>query len=181
MLQMLDERNIANAVGISCYMARNAYPLRKSTVRDFDELIDETTRFYQHMHSQLIYMRKGIMPYDMAEGHTRKLIDQMGREDAYMIANEGIRGGLYAIFEAIYKHFEEEMEERYILMVLQKFVDPVDPDDRIELMQQYLNRFGGNIPAGTHLRSASELAANYEDTIKMHMNVLKGMRGKITR
>jgi len=181
MLQMLDERNIANTVGIPCYMARNAYPLRKPTVRNFDELIEETTKFYQHMHCQIICIGKFTMPYGMAEGHTHSLLDKMGLEDVYMIANEGIRGGLHAIFEAIHEHFKEEMEEKYIEMILTKFVDPVDYDDRIELMQQYLNRFGSNIPANVRPRSAAELAINYKDIVKIHMNVLKGMRGKITR
>lgn len=181
MLQMLDEQHIANTVGISCYMARNSYSLRKPTINNFDELLDEATRFYQHMNRAVVGMGKITMPDWMAAGHARDILERMGLEDAYTIAHEGIRGGLHSILEAIYQHISEEMEEKYIELVLVKFVDPVDFDDRIELMRQYLQRFGSNIPANKQPKKAAELAVNYKEFIKMHMKYLQGIRGKLTR
>ena len=181
MLQLLDEKNIANTVGISCYMARNTYPMRKPTVNNFDELLEEATGFFQHMHRAVVGMGKITMPDWMAAGHARGILERIGIEDAYTIASEGIRGGLHTIFEAIYRQINEEMEERYIELVLVKYVDPVDWDDRIELMRQYLQRFARNIPANKQPKKAAELAVNYKEIIKMHMKYLQGIRGKLTR
>lgn len=183
-LKELDPENISYKVSRIHDAMRELYVVQRITVQNFEEFMEEITKFYQHQFSAVISGGHVDVPDWIASGFAREIVDKAfsrlgGLEGAYMIASKGIEGGLRTVIDSIYKAIKEQQEEQYINHVLITYVDPLDWDDRIELMRQYLNRFGRSLPEGARIKSPEELAANYEEIIKLHMKALQSIRTRI--
>ena len=184
MLEALDEVNITNIVGFKHDMARERYIVTRRTVDSYAQLNEEMTRFVQYqLHATL---GNTAVPQYMASSQAVGIIERAftsigGLQGAYEIASTGIRGGLRAIIDALYQAIKKEEEEAYIEYVLRTEVNPLSFEDRAQLMQAYLNRFGHNFPHGVRVPAAYELAGNYESIIRMHMEVINAIRTGIRR
>jgi hypothetical protein len=60
---------------------------------------------------------------------------------AYRIAEEGINGGIRAVFDAISDAIREQRAEEYFQHAIHECVDTMDPDDVLELTSQFLDRY----------------------------------------
>jgi len=184
MLELLDEVNITNVVGIKHDMARERYIVTRRMADSYAQLNEEMTRFVQYqLHATL---GNTAVPQYMASSHAVDIIERAftsigGLQGAYEIASTGIRGGLRAIIDALYQAIKKEEEESYIEYVLRTEVDPLSFEDRTQLMQAYLNRFRYNFPYGVRVPAAYELAGNYESIIRMHTEVINAIRTGIRR
>jgi len=184
-IQLLDEENIARVVSIRHDLAREQYSMKKAVVQSFDEFKAEVTRFYQYQYCITITGSTNVVvPEWMASGFAIDILERAfskdgGLEGAYRIAQKGVQGGMRAILDAIYKILKAQQEEQYIDYVLRSHVDPLDWNDKVDLMTQYLQRFGRNLPAGAQVKSAMELAIRYEDFLKLHMKALQTIRSRI--
>lgn len=184
MLELLDEQNITNNVGMKHDIARAQYSVIKRTVASFNEFNEEVTRFVQYE----LRATQGhpTMPTYMASSQGMAIVERAfhgigGIEGAFEIARTGIRGGLRAVIDALYEYMKRQEEESYIDYVLRTEVDPLSFDDRTALMQAYLNRFRHNFPQGVRVPTALELATHYSDIIRMHTELLNSMRLRLRR
>lgn len=182
MLELLDEINITNVVGMKHDTARERYHLTRSIVNSSAEFEEEITRFVQY---QLCATRcNAAVPRYMASSQAANIIDRAftnigGSSGAYEIASRGIRGGLRAVIDVLYQAIKKEEEEAYIEYVLRTEVDSLSFDDRTALMSAYLNRFRHNFPNSVRVPTAFELAGNYESILRMHMEVINSIRMRI--
>ena len=182
MLQLLDEVNITNVVGMKHDIAREQYIVTRRIVNSYQELNEEVTRFVQYqLHATL---GNAATPQYMASSQGMSIIERAfmnlgGIQGACEIASTGIRGGLRRVIDALYEAIKREEEERYIEWVLRTEVDPLSFQDRTSLMQGYIERFRHNFPPGIRVPSAYELAGNYESIIRMHMEVINSIRMRI--
>jgi len=184
MLELLDEVNITNVVGMKHDIAREQYIVTRRAVDSYAQFNEEVTRFVQY---QLRATLGNIaIPQYMASSQAVDIIDRAftsigGLQGAYEIASTGIRCGLRAIIDTLYQAIKKEEEEAYIEYVLRTEVDPLSFEDRTRLMQMYLNRFKYNFPQGIRVPTAYELAGNYESIIRMHTEVINAIRTGIRR
>lgn len=182
MIALLDETNLSAVVGLKHDTARERYQLTRSTVASSAEFEEEITRFVQY---QLCATRgNAAVPRYMASSQAAEIIERAfanigGASGAYEIASRGIRGGLRAVIEVLCSAIKKEEEEAYIEYVLRTEVDPLSFDDRVELMQAYLTRYGRNFPNSVRVPTAFELAGNYENIIRMHIEVINSIRMRI--
>jgi len=182
MLELLDEVNITNVVGLKHDRARERYHLTRDTVSTHAEFEEEITRFVQY---QLCATRgNAAVPRYMASSIATDILNRAftsigGKDGAYDMAESGIRGGLRTVIDALYQAIKKEEEESYVEYVLRTEVDQLSFNDRTALMQAYLNRFRGNFPASARVPSAYELAGNYENIIRMHAEVINSIRMRI--
>lgn len=182
MITLLDEVNLSNVVGLKHDTARERYHITRSTVNSSVEFEEEVTRFVEY---QLCATRGNVaIPRYMASSQAANIIERAfanigGTSGAYEMANRGIRGGLRAVIDVLYQAIKKEEEEAYIEYVLRTEVDPLSFDDRVELMQAYLTRYGRNFPNSIRIPTAFELAGNYESIIRMHVEVINSIRMRI--
>lgn len=183
-LQLLDERNIAKEVSMYHDMGRDTYSIQNRIPSTFDEMIKEATKFYQEQY-QITVGGNEPMPERLASSLARQIIDKSfskfgGLEGAFVIASTGIAGGMKAIIDAVYEYMKREQEESYIFWILTEYVDVTSWDDKVALMQQYLDRFHINMPPGARIKSPEQLIADgYQAFIKMHMESLRTIRTRV--
>jgi hypothetical protein len=183
-LDLLDDAVIAEIVDIPNDEARQCYPMERITVDSYQQYHEEITIYYIH-HMQAVIGPPGLPP-DMASGHARNLIErafhrQGGYESAYRFARSGRNGGLGASLDAISQHFKEDQRERYIDHIFHTFIDHYNYEDHVELMRQYVERFGGFMPPEEVRRTPEDLARNYEELIKTHVQVINNIRSSMRR
>lgn len=181
-LDLLDERTIAQEVGIRNDFARERYQLRRVTVGTIDEFKEEIESYYRWHYAQTIGDTE--MPGFMASGLAWEIVDQAyatsgGVKTAFRNAKTGTHGGLSAVLTGIGQHLKKEQEEKYIEWILREHVNPLDFDEITELMRQYLGRFGNFFPPGTEPSSPAELAMNWKELIKIHASVISTMRDRL--
>jgi len=182
MLELLDEVNISNIVGQKHDAARERYHLTHGSVNSSAEFEEEVTRFVQY---QLCATRgNAAVPHYMASSQAANIIERAftnigGTRGAYEMACRGIRGGLRAVIDVLYQAIKKEEEEAYIEYVLRTEVDPLSFEDRTALMSAYLNRFRHNFSASIRVPTAFELAGNYENILRMHVEVINSIRMRI--
>lgn len=181
-LDKIDAERIAAVVGNAHDMARESFTLSKNTVTGHPEFLDTITRYYRHHYAHTIV--GGVdLPDDMVSSEVRNLLDHSyreygGYEGAYQNARTGKAGGMHAILDAISTSLRQQQEQRYIEHVFYTEVDPMNYEQIVELMREYLDRFGGYLPPADRARSPHDLARNYDTVIKAHaraMSVVKGM------
>ena len=183
-LNLLDEQTIARRVSLSHEFARERYQLRRFMVENFREFQREITDYTKYHFAATTAPVE--MPDELAFGMAWQMVDrsygsQGGIETAYRNAKTGTRGGLSGVLTAIANALREEREEAYVNYILRTRVDPLDFDQVVDLMSQYLARFGRYIPAGTTVRAPAELAANWPELIKLHSRVVSSIRGRLGR
>ena len=184
MLELLDEVNITNVVGMKHDIAREQYVVTRRTVDSYAQFNEEITRFVQYqLHATL---GNTAIPQYMASSQAVGIVERAftsvgGLQGAYEIASTGIRGGLRAVIDTLYQAIKKEEEEAYVEYILRTEVDPLSFEDRAQLMQAYLSRFGHNFPQGIRVPTAYELAGNYESIIRMHTEVINAIRMGIRR
>ena len=184
-LGLLGERNISREVSLVHDRARERYVVDKDTVSSFDEFKDEITKFYRHQIAETLAKIDDAEYVDIMEGQALDIVanafpSQTGTfAEAYKIASSGIRGGLRTVIDAIYEALKNDMETRYVEHVLRTYVDPLDWDERTQLMEDYVREFGDYLPPGEKMESSTLMATNYEEILRLHAKVLDSMRGHI--
>ena len=183
-LDMISAESIAHRVDIPHDEARGRYRLERNTVDTHNQFHEEITVYLAYHMEETV--GPGDMPPFMASGWAREIIDrefrrQGGYEVAYRNARTGRHGGLAASLDAIVKHYKEDQREKFIEHIFYTFVDPMNYEDQIELMQQYLERFGAFLPPEEQTRSAIDLAREWQTLIRTHAEVIGNIQESLRR
>jgi hypothetical protein len=181
-LELLDEENIAKAVSIKHDETRERYSLAKATVVNYAEFLTEIAKYYAYHFKKTI--ANADLPVEIASQNALEIVQQAyasqgGLEAAYRNANVGTGGGLRTVIDSIYEALKREQEEKYVNHVLTTQVNPLDWNERVALMNQYLTKFGKYLPTGTKARSAEQIANNYGELIKLHTKVVGTIRSRL--
>jgi hypothetical protein len=184
-LNKLEPRSIARVVSDAHNMAREAFTLSKNTVSGHAEFLETITRYYRHHYAHTI-AAKVVLPDDMVSSEVRNLLDRAyrdygGYEGAYQNARTGKAGGMHAILNGIADALRQQQEQRYIDHVFYSEVDPMNYEEIVELMREYLDRFGGLLPPDYRARSPHDLARNYDTIIKSHAHKVGMLNSLIER
>jgi len=185
-VSLLGDETIAQEISIRHDMARERYQLGKVVVGSWPEFLEEIGKYY-NWHYRNAIVDDGShdpFPVEMASGLAKNVVEsvygnQGGVEAAVRNAKTGMNGGLAGVLTAIAENLKAEYEQQHIENVFNKYIDPMDYGTRVDLMQQYLDKFGAHFPPGSNMKSAQELASNYKDLIRMHAKMISSMKGKI--
>jgi len=180
-IQLLDEENIAREVSMYHDLGRSMYVTEKVLVNSTYELIEEAAKFYMHQYECATGSQ---IPQWYAMGLVENILNRKfssGLDEAFLLASRGIRGGINAVYDVIYKELKKDHEEQYIRYVFMSNMDILSWEDKIALIEQYLNQFGRYLPQGVQPRSVAELANNPKELILMHMQALNQIRYRLGR
>ena len=191
MLDRLDAEHIARAVSDDHYNARATYSGHsKNTVADHAEFSHVICDYYRHHFSLTIVrsvtLRGGTvsLPDHWVSSEAWRLVDQSyrdygGYEGAYRNARSGVAGGMHGVLNGIADMLRSQQEQQYIKHVLHTSVDPMDFEGKVELVRQYLDRFGGYLSPDERACSPADLARNFEDFIEDSARKISEMRRMI--
>ena len=178
LLAELEERTIAQKVGIPHDEARMRYQLRSNTVSDFDEFSEIIGDYYQQHHSSCVAKGGSLSPSD-ARSKAKEIVEQEYRRKqgdivtAYNNAHDGTNGGLRAILDIIAERLKAESVERYIRDVFDRHVAPNSWEDKVEIIRQFIVQCGVNLSSSIQTDQAERYAQNYEDLIRSYVQALE--------
>lgn len=183
-LGFLDPRTRAMLVSVKHDEARETFPLQKQTVDNEKEFRKVITDYYKWQFRAIV--PNAEVPDDFAGPFAWSLVEKAyghkgGMEAAFRAAKIGVDGGLSGVLNAIHMQMKKQQEEAYINHVLHSVIDSLDWNQRVELMREYLGRFAGHLSPATKPKSAEELAANWEELIKMTVELLDSLQRSVGR
>ena len=170
----LDEALIAQEIELKVAMALKAFPVTSPVVSNYREAQELLATFYQF----LMATQFGATVSDtMARGFVTLLLHRaVGVENAADQAISGVSGGVLNLLELVAKAIAKQMVEQYVEGTIADGLDLSDWDDKVALAQQYVRKYGGNVPPGKAQSTAQELAPHAEELLKNHMKIAGAFR-----
>lgn len=92
---------------------------------------------------------------------------------------KGRHGGLVGVIDTIAEGIKKEAVERYVTAVFLDCVDPLDYDQRVRFMKEYLKRYGSVLLPGEEKLSPYELAVQLESVVEAHVALVNRVREKL--
>lgn len=178
LLDALDERTIAQRVGLVHDEARLNYRLASNTVRDFDEFAQVIGEYYNY-HFACCSSRGGRLSEAEATGRAKDLVVKAYRRQhgdissAFNDAHEGTNGGLRAILDAIAELLKEEAVEHYTRDQFDRHVAPNSWEDQVEIIREFVRECGSFLGSSIRPDQPERYARNYEDLIRSYVQALK--------
>jgi len=176
-LLSLDERHIAQSIGLRHDEARMRYPLNRNTVTSFDEFGRIIGDYYnQHFH----YVSNGgsLSPVD-AVGRAKDILDRAYRRKnsdvvgAFNDAHDGTNGGLRVVLDTIAEALKLEFVERYIRDVFDRHVAPNSWEDKVEIIRQFILQCGANLSSSIRTHQPERYAQNFQELIRSYVDSLQ--------
>lgn len=177
LIEELDEGVIARRVGMLHDNARVQYQLRSNTVTDYNSFIDVVTDYYNY-HFQQVH-RCGALSRADAEGKATAYINQAYRQyhgditSAFKESRDSVNGGLRKVLDAIADAIKGEHIEHYIESVFRRYVDPVDPDSRTEIIRQFMAEHGSQFRTVLHIDRPELYARDYKMVIRTYADIIR--------
>ena len=177
-LHELDERTIAQGVGIPHDEARLSYRLSRNTVSDFREFERTIADYYNH-HFIRCVSHGGRLSASEAMGRAKEILEGEYRRQggdlvtAYNDAHDGTHGGLRAILDLLANQLKTEAIERHIRGVFDRYVQPNSWEDKVELIRQFLARCGQDLSSSVRADQPERYARDYQELIRAYMDALQ--------
>ncbi len=179
LLAALDERTIAQRIGIANDETRMRYPLRSNTVRSFDEFSNVIGDYYNY-HFTSCVSGGGSLSRAEAAGRAKEILEREYRRQsggdivgAFNDAHDGTNGGLRAALDLIANAIKIESVERYIRDTFDRLVAPNDWDQKVELLRSFVESCGVHLASSIRVDQPERYAHNYSELIRAYVNALQ--------
>ena len=178
LLAELDERTIANRIGIRHDEARMRYPLTSNTVKNFDEFNQIISDYYNY-HFSICVSQGGSLLRSEASSRAKKILEREYRRSngdivtAYNNSVDGIDGGLRQVLDIICEGIKTEAIENYIRDVFDRHVRPNSWKQKVAIIHQFINRCGVHLSSSIRTDQPERYAQNYQELIRTYVNALK--------
>jgi len=178
LIEAMNELVIARKVGIKHDEARMQYKLSRITVGSFQEFSDVIADYYNHHVSQCV-VHGGFMSRTEAAGRAKEVIEQEYRRQggniitAYNDAHDGTNGGLRIVLDRIAEKLKADSVELYIRDAFDTYVDPSSYEQKVDIIRQFLARYGHMLSPSIRVDQPERYAQNYEELIKAYVEALK--------
>lgn len=178
LLAALDERTIAQRIGIPHDEARMRYSLQANTVADFNGFTEAIADYYAY-HSATCISRGGSLSRAEAAGRAKEILEQEYRRQggdivsAFNDAHDGINGGLRHILDLIAEHLKMESVRRYTREVFDRLVAPNDWDAKVDLIRQFIGQCGVYLSTSIRADQPERYAQNYDELIRSYVAALQ--------
>ena len=178
LLSAMDELALARTVGIPHDEARMNYSPGRNTVGSFDDFTDVIADYYNYHIGQCV-IHGGYLSQTEAAGRAKEILEHLYRRQggnimtAYNDAHDGTNGGLRIILDKIAEQLKEESVERYIRDAFDRYVAPNSWEQKVDIMRQFISRFGHHLSSSIRMDQPEEYAANFEELIRAYVESLK--------
>jgi len=178
LMDALNERTIAQRIGIPHDEARMQYPLRSNTAGSFEEFAQLIGDYYNH-HFTACVSGGGRLSAGEAAGRAKEILEQAYRKRngdivaAYNDAHDGTSGGLRAILDFIAEGLKAESVRRYIRDVFDRHVAPNSWEQKVEVIRQFIDRCGPALSNSIRADQPERYARDYEQLIRSYVSALE--------
>jgi len=178
LLAALDERQIAQRVGLPHDEARMRFSLQSNTADSFEEFTHLIADYYNHHFTQCI-AEGGSLPRSESAGRAKEILEREYRRrngdlvTAYNDAHDGTNGGLRAILDRIAEALKAESVERYIRDVFDQHVAPNAWEEKVEIIRQFLEKHGAHLADSVEAEEPERYAQNYQQLIRSYVDALR--------
>ena len=144
----LDERHLAQIIGMPHDNFRARYPLRKNTVDSFEEY-EGVLGDYLNKHFSTCVSHGAALSRAEAVGRAKEIVEKEYRRKhggdivtAYNDAHEGINGGLRAQLDVICDSMKNESLQYHVRDVFDRYFAPNAWTEKVSMTRQLFSRFG---------------------------------------
>jgi len=178
LLEELDERTIAQRIGIPHDEARMRYSLRSNTVGNFDEFTRQIADYYT-AHFTACITHGGSLSASEAASRAKELLEREYRRrggdivTAYNDAHDGTNGGLRLILDTIAEGLKAESVERYIRDAFDRYVGPNSWEGKVEIIRQFIAQCGVHLASTIRTDQPERYASNYRELVQSYVSALQ--------
>lgn len=179
-LDMLHPDVIGERVEYVLNMLRENYRVPKYIADDFHDCARIIVGFYQYLYAGWLGTDV-VMPYELALSQVKELLSKKGGF-ANLVKNSlrGREGGLIGAIDSLVDSFKEVAVSQYVDGVVTHFVDPLDFELKMDLAEEYLEKYARHVLPNEELIHPGLLAANFESIIKYHVKWVVSYRQMMT-
>ena len=174
----LEEKTIAQKIGIPHDEARMRYPLRSNTVGNFDEFSWVIGDYYNHHFTNCV-SSGGMLSETEASSRAKELLEQEYRRrrgdivTAYNDSHDGTNGGLRVVLDTIAEALKAKSVERYIRDAFDRYVAPSSWEQKVDIIRQFIAQFGDHLASSIRSDQPERYAQNYQELIHSYVTALQ--------
>ncbi len=179
LLGELEERELAQRVGIPHDEARMRFSLTRNTVRTYDEFGTVLGNYVNHDRATCV-PDAGRLPAYKAQGKAKRLLEQEYRKKkgkdlrtAFSDAHDGTNGGLRVVLDILADALKAESVEYYMRYVFDRYVAPSSWGEQVEIIRQFIARCGIDLSASVRADQPERYARDYEELIGAYVDGLR--------
>ena len=178
LLAELEERTIAQRIGIPHDEARMRYSLRSNTVGSFDEFNSLITDYYTK-HFTACVTHGGSLSASEAASRAKELLEKEYRRrggdlvTAYNDAHDGTNGGVRLVIDTIAEGLKAESVERHIRDAFDRYVAPNSWEQKVEIIRQFIAQCGVHLASSIRADQPERYASNFRELIQSYITALQ--------
>lgn len=178
LLAHLDERTIAQRIGIRHDEARLSYHLQSNTVSDFPQFREIITDYYNYHDTKCVSMG-GRLPDSEAYGRVKELVERAYRKrrgdivSAFNSAHDGTNGGMRVVLDTIAEGLKAEAVERYITDAFDRHITPNSWEQKVDMIRQFITYCGPNLSSSIRADQPERYAHDYSELIRSYVECLQ--------
>jgi hypothetical protein len=178
LLKALDEREMAQRVGLKHDEVRMNYPLQSNTVADFDAFTDIIADYYNHHFTKCV-SGGGTLARSEAASRAKGILEKDYRRRngdivaAFNDAHDGTNGGLRVILDKLAEAVKIESVEHYTRDMFDKHVAPNSWDDKVEVIRQFIAQCGASLASSIDAGHPERYANDFEELIRSYVQSLQ--------
>jgi len=179
LLAELDERYIAQKIGIRHDEARMGYHLTSNTVRNFDEFTRKSGDYYNWHFSRCISHGGSLSPGEAASRAKELLEKEFRRQNgdivmAYNNAHDGTNGGMRVALDVIAEGLKLQAVEHHIRDTFDRYVAPNSWEQKVNIIRQFIDHCGTFLSSSIRSDTPERYAHSYNELIRSYVDALKG-------
>ena len=185
LLSDLDERTIAQRVGIAHDEARMNYRPRSNTVRRYDEFTDLIGDYVQYHYSRCI-SHGGHLSRAESAGRGKEMINQELRRQGgdvvscFRDCHDGVNGGVRHCLDVLCESMKADAVEYYTRHTFDLHLPPDNWGLRVRMVGQFIQRCGVALP-GIDPSTPERYARDLEELIRAFLRGLRQMSSVFRR
>ena len=178
LLSALDERVMAQRVGIPHDEARMRHACHSNTVSSFDEFSNILADYYNH-HFTTCVSNGGALSRSEATGRAKEILEREYRRQngdivtAYNDAHDGTNGGLRLVLDKVAEGIKTESVERYIREVFDRHVAPNAWEDKVAIIRQFIAQCGVHLSSSIRADQPERYARDFQELIRNYVQALQ--------
>lgn len=178
LLAELEERRIAQVVGIPLDEARMRYALQSNTVSSFAEFDSVITEFYNYLFTTCV-SHGGSLSASEASSRAKEILEREYRNNngdivmAYNDGHDGTNGGMRVVLDIITQGVKTAAVENHIRHAFDLHVAPNAWEQKVEIIRQFFAQCGSLLSTSIRTDQPERYASSYLDLIRSYCFALQ--------
>lgn len=181
LLESIDPARTLDEVSARVDDALNTFSTKSGIIKDWDEFRKLFSAFFRHIENYILRIYRFRSPDpDIDSGRCCRLLKKEyginGEKAAFEMVRTGTQGGLYKVLKAVARQMTEEYAGNEISARISHFWNALSTVEKIEVMEEYIDKYGHLLPSELTEGSAARIKINFPKVLKEHPRLIKRMR-----